>query len=111
MPGEQFADPGDAAVEPVHLGVDLDPVAGRDHERLRDVRQVRDVVQQLAERVAADRGALEGRDRRALVAEADDQDAHSVHRLRFRRCRIRRLPEPLGVPPLRVEGENLQLNR
>jgi hypothetical protein len=34
-----------------------------------------------------------------------------MHRLRFRGYLIRRLPEPLGGPPLRMEGENLQLNR
>src|SRR5579875_317183 len=76
VPGQQLAYPVDTAVEPPHLGVDLDPVAGRDHEGLRDVRQVRDVAQQLAERVSADRGALEGRHRRALVVQPDDEDAH-----------------------------------
>src|SRR6185437_11570868 len=76
VPGKQLAHPGDPAVEAAHLGVDLNPVAGGDHERLRDVRQQRDVVQQLAERVTADRGALEDRDRRALVAQANDEDAH-----------------------------------
>src|SRR5215470_5652823 len=76
VPGKQLAHPGNPAVEAAHLGVDLDPVAGGDHERLRDVRQERDIVQQLAERVTADRGALEDRDWRALVAQANDEDAH-----------------------------------
>src|SRR6202034_4248981 len=52
------------------------PVAGRDHERLGDVRQPRDVVQQLPQRVAGDGGALKRRDRCALVAQSDDEDAH-----------------------------------
>ena len=77
VPGKQLAHPGDPAVEAADLGVDLDPVAGGDHERLRDVRQQRDIVQQLAKRVAADRGALKDRNRRALVAQANDEDAHS----------------------------------
>src|SRR5262249_22212764 len=37
VPGEQLADGRHATVEPVHLGVDLDPVASADHERARDV--------------------------------------------------------------------------
>src|SRR3984885_1288719 len=76
VPRQQVAHPGDAAVEPADLGVDLHPVAGGDHERLGDVGQPRDVVQQLAERVAADGGALKRRDRCALVAQSDDEDAH-----------------------------------
>ena len=37
LPGEHPADVGDAAVEAVDLGEDLDPVARRQHQRLADV--------------------------------------------------------------------------
>jgi hypothetical protein len=76
VPGQQLAHPGHAAVETVDLGVDLDPVAGGDDKGLRDVRQAGDIMQQLVQRVTADRGPLENRDWRALVTQADNEDAH-----------------------------------
>jgi hypothetical protein len=77
VPGQQLAHACHAGVEPVDLGVHLDPVAGGDHERFRDVRQPGHIMQQLAQRVVTDRGALQDRYRRALVAKANDEDAHS----------------------------------
>ena len=71
VPGEQLADGGHARVEPVHVGVDLDPVARRDDEGLGHRVGQRDVVEQLGQRVAAHRGLLQDRHRCALVAEPD----------------------------------------
>src|SRR5450759_4210654 len=76
MPGQQLADRRDTAVELVDLGVDLDAIAGADHQGPRDVTGAVHVTQQLDERVAGHRRPLERRHRRALVAEAYHQDAH-----------------------------------
>ena len=76
MPGEQFADRGDARVEPVHIGVYLDPVAGRDDEGLGHGFGLHHVPEQLDQSVTAYRSALQGRHRGALVAKADHQHTH-----------------------------------
>src|SRR5690606_24165848 len=55
-----------------------DPVAGRDHEGLRHARLVLHVVQQLHQRVAGDRHALQHGHRGGPVAEPDGQHAHCV---------------------------------
>ena len=78
MPGQQVGDRGQARVELVHLGVDLHPVAGGHHERARDRVRFEHVAQQLAERVAADGGPFQGRDRGASVAQPDGQHAHGA---------------------------------
>ena len=75
-PGEQLGGLGDAAVELVDVGVDLDPVAGREHDRLAGVVAADDVVEQLLGGVAGQGGALEQVDRRGAVGQADDEDAH-----------------------------------
>ena len=76
VPREQFADRGDARVEPVHVGVHLNPVAGRDDEGLGHGFGLHDVAEQLGESVTAYRDALQGRHRGALVAKADHQHTH-----------------------------------
>src|SRR3984957_17899968 len=76
VPGEQFADRADAAVELVHLGVDFHPVAGGDDEGARHVLGVEHVVPQLVEFVPGYRGALERGHRGALVAQPHHQHAH-----------------------------------
>ena len=76
VPGEQFADRGDARVEPVHIGVHLHAVAGGDDERLGDWFGLHDVADQLGDGVTAHRGPFQDRHRGALVAEAYYQHAH-----------------------------------
>ena len=49
----------DAAVEPVDVGVDLDPVAGRDHGGLGDVLAGRDVLDELGHGLGVERDLLE----------------------------------------------------
>jgi hypothetical protein len=71
VPGEQFADRRDARVEAVHVGVYLDPVAGRDDEGLGHGLGLHQVAEQLGDGVTVDRGPLQGRDRGAVVAQAD----------------------------------------
>src|SRR5262249_7711198 len=78
VPGEHLADRRHARVELVERGVVLDAVAGGDGERARDVLGVDDVAQQLALRVAGERGTLQDRDRGATVAQAHYQDAHGA---------------------------------
>jgi hypothetical protein len=67
----------DAAVEAVDVGVDLEPVAGRDDRRLGDVLAGRDVVDQLVHAVAVERDPLQQRDRRGLVGDPHDKNAHA----------------------------------
>ena len=76
VPGEKFADCRHAGVEPVHVGVDLDPVAGGHDENLGHRFGLEHVAEQLTEGVTAERGPLKQGDRGALVAEADNQHAH-----------------------------------
>src|SRR5215472_1930655 len=78
VPGEHLADRRHARVELVDLGVDLDPVAGGHGERASDVLGVDDIAQQLARRVAGERGTLQDRDRGAAVAQPHYQDAHGA---------------------------------
>ena len=76
MPRQKLADRGDGAVEFADFGVDLDPVAGAKHNRAGDVVCPGDVVQQLLKRVTGKCDALERRQRCALVAQSDHQNAH-----------------------------------
>ena len=78
LAGQHPADVGDAAVEPVHLGEDLDPVAGRQHDRLADVVAADQLVQRLDGVVGAHRELLEQCDGGGLVAHAYSQQAHAV---------------------------------
>src|SRR5215467_3601137 len=78
VPGKHLADDRDPRVELVDLGVDLDPVAGGHGERAGHELAVEDVAQQLALRVAGERGALQDRDRGAAMAQAHYQDAHGA---------------------------------
>jgi hypothetical protein len=66
----------DAAVEPVDLGVDLDPVAGRHHDRLQDVLGLGHEVRELGGAVGVERHRLQDRDGRAAVRDPDAEDAH-----------------------------------
>src|SRR4051794_4890916 len=76
--GEQLGDLRDAAVEPLDVGIDLDAVARRQHHGLVDVRALLQVMQQLAHVVTHDGNALEQRNRRAAVREADGEQAHAI---------------------------------
>jgi hypothetical protein len=66
-----------AAVEAVDVGVDLEAVARRDDGRLGDVLAGRDVVDELVDAVSVERHPLEQGDRRGLVGDPDDEDAHA----------------------------------
>ena len=68
----------DAAVEAVDVGVDLEPVAGRDHRGLGDVLAGGDVAEQLGRSLGVDGHPLEQRDRSGAVGDAHDEDAHAV---------------------------------
>ena len=92
---------GEAAVELVDLGVDLDPVAGGQHERLGRVVAGEHVGEQLGDAVGGQRDPLEQVDRGAAVGQAHDQDAHVF----TASGRARR-----GDLALLVEGEDLQLD-
>src|ERR1039458_8433132 len=59
-----------------HLGVDLDAVAGGHGEGAADVRGLRHVADQLAERGTAHDRPLQDRERGALVAQSDHENAH-----------------------------------
>ena len=74
---EDPADVGDAAVEPLDLGEDLDPVARREHQRLADVVAADELVQGLDPVLGAHREPLEQRDGCGLVADAHRQEAHA----------------------------------
>src|SRR5262249_11970261 len=76
MARKQFADGRDAAVEPVDLGVNLDPVARAEHEGSGHVLGAEYVLQELDLGIAGYHDTLERCYRRARVAEADDEDAH-----------------------------------
>jgi hypothetical protein len=79
LAGQHAADLGDAAVEAVDLGEDLDPVAGRQHDRLADVVAADQLVQRLDRVVGAHRELLEQRHGGGLVAHAHRQEAHAAH--------------------------------
>ena len=121
---EQLGQLGDAAVELVDVGVDLDPVAGGEDQRLGDVlgwRRRRRAAWLTASPASAARsssatGALP-------VGQAHDEDAHrprprprrtaagdraSRSRRRSSRATASRPPRDLA---LLVEGEDLQLDR
>src|SRR5215468_10896368 len=76
MAREQLADGRDAAVEPVDLGVDLDPVARAEHEGSGHIFGAEDVLQQLELGIAGHHDPFERGYWRTRVAEADDKDAH-----------------------------------
>ena len=107
-PGEQLADPGYAAVEPVDLGVDLDPVTGRDDEGLSESGS-RATSDSSLPRVSS------------LAAARSRVETGALLWLRPTTRTLTRVPalapllggasQSLGIPPLRVEGEDLQLDR
>jgi hypothetical protein len=80
-------------MEPVDVGVDLKPVACRDHEGLGHRVGVRQVHEQLGQRVTTDRGPLQERHRGALVTEADHEHAHPAHLPGF----VRRVKPPARI--------------
>jgi hypothetical protein len=75
---EEPGDVLDAAVEAVDLGVDLEPVARDDGGRLGDVVAAHDVGDQLGGAVGIEREALEQLDRRGLVGDPYDENAHET---------------------------------
>jgi len=79
VPCDQLEDRGHPGVELVDVGVDLNPVACRDHEGLGHRVGVRQVHEQLGQRVTTDRGPFQERHRSALVTEADHERAHPAH--------------------------------
>jgi hypothetical protein len=101
MPRQQVADGRHAAVEAGHLRIDLDPVARTHHERPGHIAGPEHVTEQLAQRVAAERGPLQDRHGRARVRQPHHQHAHLTFPLTYfppafgtplRQC----LPSPLG---------------
>src|SRR3712207_6429790 len=78
LAGQHAADLGDAAVEAVDLGEDLDPVAGGQDQRLADVVAAHQLVQRLDLVVAGHGELLEQRDGRGPVADADGEQAHAI---------------------------------
>ena len=74
QPGELL----DRAVEPVDVGVDLDPVAGRDDGRLGDVLAGGHGLDQLGDRVGLGRDLLQQGHRGGVVGDADHEDAHDA---------------------------------
>ena len=74
QPGELL----DRAVEPVDVGVDLDPVAGRDDGRLGDVLAGGHGLRQLGDRVGLGARPARAGHRGGVVGDADDEDAHDA---------------------------------
>ena len=68
----------DAAVEAVDVGVDLEPVAGRDDRRLGDVLARGDASISLRTPSASSGDLLEQPDRRGPVGDPHNQDTHAV---------------------------------
>ncbi len=77
-PHEQRGQILDAAVEAVHIGIYLDPVAGSQHNRLVDVSRVEHGRAQLRCAGWVDSELFEDVDRRAAVRRTDDEDAHTA---------------------------------
>ncbi len=73
---EELPDVLVATVELLGEGVDLDAVAGREHNRLGDVLSGGQVGQHLGEERLGDRHALEQVERNGAVVQADDDDRH-----------------------------------
>ncbi len=76
MAGQQVADGRHRAVKRAHLGVDLHAVARAEDHRADDVIGPGDVVHELGQIVTGQHGPLKRRQRRALVAQTDDQHTH-----------------------------------
>src|SRR5664280_1004053 len=74
---QQVGDLADTTVELVHVGEDLDPVAGGEHDRLSHRVAVPQRVQRLRDVGRRDRHPLEHPDRGAVVAQTDDEDTHA----------------------------------
>ena len=76
MAGEQLGHLRKPGVEHVHLGVDLDAVAGGEHHRFAGVVADGNVVEQLTHGVRREDDPLQEIDRRGAVGQAHDQGAH-----------------------------------
>ena len=76
--GEEVADVLVGAVEALGHRVDLGAVAGREHDRLRDVLAGHEIVQGLRQRGVTDGHPLEQVERRAPVVQPDDDDGHAA---------------------------------
>ena len=74
--GEHRADVGQAAVERGHRGVDLDPVAGGQDDRLGHVRVADQPGQQRGSLVSRDGQPLQQLHRGGVVGHADDEQVH-----------------------------------
>lgn len=77
MLGEQRGQLGDARVELVHVGVQLDAVAGGEQRGLGGRFGGDRVLQQLDLGVRVQRGPLQDADRGAAVAQPDDEETHA----------------------------------
>ncbi len=78
--GQEVADVAHGAVEPLGRGVDLGPVAGGQHHRLRHVVAAHEVVQGLGHALARHRHPLEEPERDAAVVQPDDDRRHRNRR-------------------------------
>src|SRR5690606_33148196 len=75
--GEQRGQLGDTGVELVHVGVQLDAVAGGQHGGLGSRLGGHGVLRQLGLVVRAQRGTLQDADRGTAMAQSDGEKAHA----------------------------------
>ena len=74
--GQRLGHVDDSAVEAADFGIDLDPVAGREHHRLGHVRRPDQVGLQLRDGLIDEGDPLEERHGRGAVAHAHDKQGH-----------------------------------
>ena len=98
MLGEHLADHRKATVERLDDGVDLDPVAGRQHHRLGDQGRLQHLVDDLGLIGLVGAQLLKHRNRRAAMRNPEKQHAHGlittsskvvVYQLGYQICSIR----------------------
>ena len=78
MPAKELANVLVAAVELLGVGVDLDPVAGRQHDDLTQVIGGSEVGERLGDVVGRDRHPLKNRERGRPVVTTDGDDRHGT---------------------------------
>ena len=98
---EQARELLDAAVEPVDLGVDLEPVAGGDDRGLGDRRARLGVGDQLGDTVGVERDPLQQRHRGRVVGDAHHEDAHEACSRRSGGSGVSGVAAPRRTPDLR----------
>ena len=78
MPAKELANVLVAAVELLGVGVDLDPVAGRQHDDLTQVIGGSEVGERLGDVIGRDRHPLKNRERGRPVVTTDGDDRHGT---------------------------------